>query len=174
MFLTFKPECVTVILDASWVPMGNTFLSKLACWVFPSGGSPFGRVILFPPSFVRLLQPRDFSEFLELFEHNAVTFHSDNTSALMVLIKGSSWPLILPISRCPLMLAVPCSKLSLGSSMSARVRPVLFRSSAGCWKAKRREGCNGRVRWVARLDGYRFDSGRARHLCVYLTKAVQT
>ena len=71
---------------------------------FPSGGAPFGRVILFPPSFVRLLQPRDSQimvaeliacivsvfEFPELFEHKAITFHLDNTSALMALNKGSS------------------------------------------------------------------------------------
>ena len=63
-----------------------------------------GRVILFPPSFVRLLQPRDLRimvaeliaciisvfEFPELFEHKAITFHLDNTRGLMALIKGSS------------------------------------------------------------------------------------
>ena len=61
-------------------------------------------MIRFPPSFVRLLQPRDSQimvaeliacivsvfEFPELFEHKAITFHLDNTSALMALIKGSS------------------------------------------------------------------------------------
>ena len=52
-----------------------------------------------------ILQPRDSQimvaelieciisvfEFPELFEHKAITFHMDNTSALKALIKGSSW-----------------------------------------------------------------------------------
>ena len=123
--LTFEPECTTVISDASWMPRGNTFLSKLAYWVFPSGGAPCWSCDPLPAVLVRLLQPRDSQimvaeliaciisvfEFPELCEHKAITFHLDNSSGLMALIKGSSGPLILPISPCPPMLAFLCSKL---------------------------------------------------------------